>query len=190
MLEYLVILLLSASTIVFLILFIRKDRAHRNLLKKNLQQQQFFSVLMDDIVYEQHTKDDNEQKILVELQRQMEQEKVYLDKNLTIASLAAKMGTNRTILSKVINKSTRHNFPSLINYYRVQEAVRMLKEEQNNQYTLEYISDKCGYANRQVFHASFKQGVGMTPNRFKKFITNTQMQSKELHSQKLNEKKD
>ena len=179
MIEYAVILLLLTSNIVFIILFIRKDGAHRNLLKQKLQKQSSSSsLLLDEIKYEQDKEDKNGQKMLTEWQRQREEEKVFLDKHLTIASLAAKMGTNKTVLSKVINKSTGHTFPSLLNYYRIQEAVNMLKEEQNKQYTLEYIGEKCGYANRQVFHASFKQEVGMTPNRFKKFVINTQMQSK------------
>lgn len=169
LLFYILILFFAGSTIVFFILFLQKDRAYRNLIKKNLPQEETKSFILDQKVDFSGIlpRDNIDQKLLDELQRLFEVEKIFLDKNLNINDLAKKMGTSKTTLSRIINSYCNENFPALLNKYRVNEAIKLLMNSQTKNYKMEYISDLSGYNNRQVFHSAFKKSTGLTPQRFR-----------------------
>ena len=44
----------------------------------------------------------------------------------------------------------------------------MLNDETNKKYTMQAISEMCGYKNRQVFYVAFKKETGVTPTEFVK----------------------
>ncbi len=54
------------------------------------------------------------------------EEKVYLNKNLTIWEVARVIGTNRTYVSMIINNDFKQNFSCFVNSYRVKHAKMLL----------------------------------------------------------------
>lgn len=169
--EYVIIVVLLITIVILSLRLAQKSYAHKKLLKQSLLQQKKDLIWIDeDIYHSEKAEDASEKKLLEELKRLFDEEKIYLDKTLNIKSLAVLLGTNKTILSKVINKYMSLSFPALLQSYRIKEAVNMLRNDVTSQYTLEYVADKCGYSSRQVFHSAFKREIGITPKKFRSIV--------------------
>lgn len=166
--ELFIILLVDAVGL-FLFLFLEKQRAYKKLVSKNMQCATRPIMLTTEGTFNGLTPSDKkEEQLLQNLQQLFEEEKIYLDKDLNINDLSKRLNTNKTILSHVINTYLRKNFPTLLNEYRVNEAIKLLMDPKSSNYKMEAISEMCGYNNRQVFHAAFKKETGVTPIDFKK----------------------
>lgn len=163
------LLLVTATAVFFIIMFVQSRKAYKRLLKKNLEEQQASFTFSDKIDFLEVKADNNaDQDLIVQLKTMFEVDKVYIDPDLSLNQLAKKMGTNRATLSHVINQYFHKSFPALLNQYRVNEALRLLTEKSSKDYKLEVIGEMCGYRNRQVFHSAFKRETGITPNHFRK----------------------
>ncbi len=165
---YLIIAILSIALLVFIGLYVKWRIAYRRLLKKSLvHTERSFDIVetVDFSAVQSELPMENE--MLSDLQRLMEQEKIFLQKDLTIVKLAKQLGTNRATLSHLINSRFHKNFPKFLNEYRVKEAIKLLSDEKTGNYKIEVIGDMCGYKNRQVFHSSFKRETGVTPTQYR-----------------------
>ncbi|MCF0167850.1 MAG: helix-turn-helix transcriptional regulator [Bacteroidales bacterium] len=105
--------------------------------------------------------------LVSKLKDAFDKDKVYLDETLTLESLAHKLDTNRTTLSRVINRETGRSFSELLGDYRVKEALTLLNDSAYNNYTIEAIGELSGFSSRQVFHRAFKKRIGVPPRRFR-----------------------
>lgn len=160
--------ILAITNIVTLVLFIHSRWSYRKLMLKNLQKDEQRDELVGKIVYDTTPiRDEQERKLLDSLQKCMETDKMYLNPNLNIIDLSKAVGTNKTTLSHVINTHLKQNFASLLNSYRVREAIDLLSDPKNFNEKMEVIGEMCGYNNRQVFHTAFKRVMGITPNHFR-----------------------
>lgn len=95
-------------------------------------------------------------------------EKRYRDKDFSAKELARMLGTNTRYISAVINSRFNTNFSSLINEYRIKEALHRLTDKRYTDLTIEEIGTIVGFANRQSFYASFYRIMGETPNGYRK----------------------
>lgn len=100
----------------------------------------------------------------------IEDNKLYLDNNLKLENIANMLRINKKYLSFVINNQLKTNFFSLINDYRINEAIQHLSDSQNDNYTIEAIGNNCGFKNRTTFLNAFKKQTGKTPSEFKQEI--------------------
>ncbi len=98
--------------------------------------------------------------------RILREEKIYLQKNLKVSDLSARIRQNEKVVSKSINHFEKENFNSLINRYRVQHAKEMMLSGKYSHYTIEAIADECGFSNKVSFYNAFKSQVGMSPKEF------------------------
>lgn len=71
------------------------------------------------------------------------EEKIYLDMNLTILDVAQSIGTNRTYISSIINQQYDQNFCTFVNSFRVDELEKVVKK--NPSFSLEVLSESCGF---------------------------------------------
>jgi len=94
----------------------------------------------------------------------MKKDKLFLDQNLTINSLAKEIGINRTYLSQVINEFFNKNFSSFVNEFRIKEASKRLLEDKN--ITIEAVAFDVGFKSKSAFNNAFKQYTGVTPSFF------------------------
>lgn len=149
-------------------LYVEKRKAYRLLVEKTTECARRPVVNTAAITFNDADEVQGHERLLLDgLQQKLEVDKVYLDSDLTIESLAAALGTSRAILSKLVNQHLGRTFPTLINQYRINEAVRLLSHHKTRQYTIEAIAQMCGYNNRQVFHQAFKKETGITPMAFR-----------------------
>ena len=103
-----------------------------------------------------------------ELTRLMEEEKLYKNPTFTREELLEKLKTNRTYLSQIIKTYTGKNYSQFINSYRIKEAIKILSDPQNADYSLKNLSSEIGFMSPTTFSKLFQQAVGMSPSSFRK----------------------
>ncbi len=100
----------------------------------------------------------------------MSSNRPYLDSDITIDKFAKRINTNRQYLSIVINEFYSKNFSNFINEFRINDAIEIIKLDENMKYTIEGISGSVGFSNRTSFIKSFKLVTNMTPSEFRKSV--------------------
>ena len=98
------------------------------------------------------------------LKRVMQQEKLYLDPELTLPSLAAHLNTNRTTLSQVLRESEQQSFTPYLNSLRVEEACRII--DQGYAGRIEDLGYSVGFSSKTSFMRNFRELTGTTPGQY------------------------
>ncbi|MBD1425579.1 AraC family transcriptional regulator [Sphingobacterium arenae] len=96
----------------------------------------------------------------------MDSDKPYLDSTLTLPLLADKIGLSVHELSYVLNTGVDLNFYQFINGFRIRYAKKLLKENTQNDYSIQEIFIRSGFNSKTTFYTAFKQIVGMTPKQY------------------------
>lgn len=150
------------------------------MMNKSMQKDSTKSNLVHGVSYENAATDDGEKLLVEKLKSAMDNDKVYLDAGLTIERLAKIVGTSKSVLSHLINNGLNQNYATYISSYRIREALQLLSNEKYHKYKIEAIGEMCGFANRQVFHATFKKEMGITPTHFRN-ISKSKTDNSTLH---------
>lgn len=95
-----------------------------------------------------------------------ERERLYLDPDLTLSSLARALATNSSTLSKAINRGLGTNFNSFVNQYRVEAVLRLLADPNEDRSLLE-LALACGFNSKTSFNRSFRAHTGLTPSAWR-----------------------
>jgi AraC-like DNA-binding protein len=74
---------------------------------------------------------------------------------------------DRTYISNLINNEFSCTFNEFTNQYRIKEAKRLLGEQSLNIYSLDHISEQCGFGSISTFIRTFKESEGITPGRYR-----------------------
>ena len=61
----------------------------------------------------------------------MEKEKLFAEENISLLELADELGISSHQLSRFLNEHMNMSFYSFINYHRIQEAVRIIKDNKD-----------------------------------------------------------
>ncbi|TKG94238.1 helix-turn-helix domain-containing protein [Puteibacter caeruleilacunae] len=104
--------------------------------------------------------------IIRKLELIMEQEKLYLDAQLTVNHLAESIEVPSGIVSQVFNDYMKIRFFDFANKYRVSEFIKCLQNGDNEQMTMEALAETCGFSSKSSFFRSFKEITGSTPARY------------------------
>ena len=105
-----------------------------------------------------------EEVLLESFKTYMIEQKPYLNSKVSIESVAASLGTNKTTLSKLINASFRMNFRQLLNSYRVKEALRILTIDRS--ISFEELRIASGFNSVSTFTTAFSRFTGCTPGEY------------------------
>ena len=93
------------------------------------------------------------------------------DPNLTLVSLADKIGSNSTYVSHTINRVYSKSFRQVVNELRIREACRRMSDTENyGNLTLQSIYEGVGFNSAASFIQAFKKENGMTPSTYQKMI--------------------
>ena len=105
--------------------------------------------------------------LLAELLAHMENEKPYLNGELTLPHLAEEVGISPHYLSQVINERLEQNFFDFINRYRVEEVKHHLSDPTKDRNKITTLALNAGFNSKSAFYTAFKKLTGMTPKQFK-----------------------
>lgn len=100
------------------------------------------------------------------LHQLLETEKVYLEADLSLPTLAQRIGLSTHELSYVLNEGVGLNFFQFINAYRVAEAQRLLASAQHQHLSMVGIAFEAGFSSKTTFNTTFKKVMGLTPSQF------------------------
>ena len=92
------------------------------------------------------------------------EEMLFTKNDLKISDLSLRLNTNRSYISRVINKEMHTDFCTWINQHRIDYAQELLKA--NSNLSLEEIAEKAGFSNLTTFYRVFKIHMNMTPGDY------------------------
>ena len=105
-----------------------------------------------------------------ELLKLLKEDKIYKENGISLDLLSEKLGTSRHNTSQVINEHFNMNFYELMNKFRIDEAVELMKNEKDNNLTIIDIAYKVGFNNKVTFNKSFKKALSVTPSQYIKSL--------------------
>lgn len=106
-----------------------------------------------------------------QIQKVMDEEKLYLDSHLTLGRLSDRLSVNSKYVSQVINEVQQQSFMDYINQKRIKRAKEMLLSPAFAQYTILAIAQEVGFHSKSAFYTAFKKFTGTTPTAFRKSQT-------------------
>ena len=112
-------------------------------------------------------KDEEAIRIESELHQRMASDRLYLDSELTIDSLALKLGTTRHHLSQVLNERIKKTYGDFITDLRLEESCKRLSTPSNYRFTIAAIALDSGFSSVSSFNDVFKKRYGVTPSKFR-----------------------
>ena len=93
-----------------------------------------------------------------------EQQQGFLDKDVTLATLAKTMNTNTRYLSKAVNSVKKQSFANYLNNLRIDYAVQQLKEDEaTRKLTVPALAEMFGFNNTRSFSDAFEKVTDMKP---------------------------
>ena len=92
-------------------------------------------------------------KLKEELVSFFETRHAYLDRDLTIWDVAEKLGSNRTYVSRIINKDFGQTFTAYVNSYRIAYVKRLL--EGNPNYSADDLAEMSGFGSGSSLYRAF-----------------------------------
>ncbi|MBI3728215.1 MAG: helix-turn-helix transcriptional regulator [Burkholderiales bacterium] len=115
------------------------------------------------------TPDAGEDKLVIALQKLMQDERHYRSEDLTLASLAGKMQIPEYRLRKLINQQLGYrNFNAYINTFRLDEARAALSDPARRDLPVLTIALTSGFQSIGPFNRAFKAATGLTPTEYRK----------------------
>lgn len=118
-----------------------------------------------------HRKDLLDQDLTEDIKKRIlylfEVEKIYRDEKLSLLYLADKLNITPHQLSWIINEKINKSFPSLMNYYRVEEVKKILAQSNQDKTTILQAAFKAGFSTKTSFNKTFKSITGLTPSQYR-----------------------
>lgn len=100
------------------------------------------------------------------LQDLMQNDKLYLEPNLTLTHLSRQIGVNSTVLSYTVNNGFGKNFNDFINEFRIEEVKNKLQNGAAERTNLLGIAFDSGFNSKATFNRAFKKFTGVSPKEF------------------------
>lgn len=113
-------------------------------------------------------KEEEAKKILSSLLQYMDEEKPYLDSNLTIYDIAKDLEISRHYVTQVINQKLNKNFYTFINEYRIKEFKNRLANPENGHIKIMALAFESGFNSKSSFNTIFKQLEQITPSEYRR----------------------
>ena len=103
------------------------------------------------------------------LEKLMYEQELYRQSDLSRDKVAQMLSTNRTYLCSVIKSFTGMTFPYYVNSFRINEAVRILSNPEDNT-PIKAIAGNLGYNNLTTFYRLFEAAKGMPPSKYRETV--------------------
>ena len=150
------------------VLYRNNVRNYRQLLRQHqamLEQQVSRSVQQSSVPMPQ----DKMKEMYDRLEKLMCEQELYRQSDLSRDKVAQMLSTNRTYLCSVIKSFTGMTFPYYVNSFRINEAVRILSNPEDNT-PIKAIAGNLGYNNLTTFYRLFEAAKGMPPSKYRETV--------------------
>jgi PAS domain S-box-containing protein len=109
---------------------------------------------------------DDELALMEKIKAHFQASESFKNKQLQVADVAEAMGIPARRVGEILKKCEDKSFSEFVNAYRVQAVMGMLQDPENQNITIEAMSQICGFNSKSVFHAAFKKETGKTPKAY------------------------
>lgn len=99
------------------------------------------------------------------LKHLFENERIYLDPDLTLELLATRARASERDVSHVLNSILGGGYHEVVRRHRIQEAQQLLRDRPEA--TVLEILHEAGFNSKSAFHRAFSEYVGMTPREYR-----------------------
>jgi AraC-like DNA-binding protein len=113
------------------------------------------------------------QALIAKLNRHMEQERPYINPELTLYDLSSQLNLTKNELTDLLNNHIGKNFFAFVNEFRLNAVIRKFENPDFGHYTIIAIAYDCGFNSKSTFNSIFKQHTGQTPSEYKKTVETT-----------------
>lgn len=127
---------------------------------------QFLTQIARKYLHSALAKDDME-RIAKKVNLGLNEEKLFLRKDLTLRGLSDEIGEKPHKISQTLSELMKESFSDLINRSRVNHAKQMLLDPSFNHYKIEAIALESGFNNKVTFHKAFQKFESMTPATYR-----------------------
>lgn len=107
---------------------------------------------------------------VAKLEKRLASHDDHLNADLKLGDLAEYLGTNSSVLSKVINSHFGKNFNDFINGLRCEAFQERVKAGEHQRHTLLSIALDCGFNSKSTFNRAFRKYAGMNPGEAVKLL--------------------
>lgn len=97
----------------------------------------------------------------------MENNKAFLNPELSLESLATDLSVHPRLLSQIINDSFQKSFKGYILEYRIKESMNLLSDINNSKLNVQEILFKAGFSSKSSFNNQFKLHTNLTPLEYR-----------------------
>jgi YesN/AraC family two-component response regulator len=108
-----------------------------------------------------------DKKVYQKLLQMMQNDKPFLNPNLSLFSLANTLDISAHNLSFIINECSGENFNQFVNRYRIEEAKKLILNPKMNHLSILGVGFEVGFNSKSVFNSTFKKIIGFTPIQYK-----------------------
>ncbi len=126
---------------------------------------------VSSILHQKEVVAESNEETLEEIQRLlhfMENEKPYLDFELTLEKLSKQFGIQEKDISILINHHLGKHFFDFVNEYRIEMAQEILKNPKHKKRTILEILYEVGFNSKSSFYTAFKKVTHQTPTEYRK----------------------
>lgn len=107
-----------------------------------------------------------------EINKLILEKRLYLKPKLSLKTISKHTNLSEGYLSQIINSNTNKNFNEYINALRIENAKKLLINNEYSKYTITAIGLESGFNTKASFYNAFKKHTGNTPNTYKKLVQN------------------
>ena len=100
------------------------------------------------------------------LKTHINQQKPYLNPQLTLTELAQQLNTSPAVISKTINSCFKQNFNDYINAHRVEDVKKRMIESEYQHLTLLGLAMESGFNSKATFNRAFKKHTQLSPTEY------------------------
>lgn len=104
------------------------------------------------------------QRLVIQFIKLIDEEKVYLKRDLRLDEVAGMMFTNRAYVSKVIKERYHCSFSDYINRKRIDFSMHLMRS--NPTLTQDKIAEQAGFINAQSYSRTFRKMIGIPPKEW------------------------
>jgi AraC-like DNA-binding protein len=99
----------------------------------------------------------------------LREQRLFANPHLTIQDMANAIGSNRTYVSRCINRRTGLSFSQYVARYRVEHAQQILRDPKyrTDHEAITEAASLSGFSSDQTFYRVFKEQTGVTPLQYR-----------------------
>ncbi len=162
-----ILLVVSTILVCMYLLYRKKNNMYHSLVAQHQQYLARENRLREEkLQLRQDMKEDKERELFEKIESLMDIQKAYLDNGMSLDKIAGLCNSNRSYISKVINRFCGMSFTNYVNDKRIKEAIKLLSDPDNDM-PLKALSDHLGYNTLSTFYRVFINETGCPPSKYR-----------------------